>query len=65
MGDLGFEPRTNGLRVRCATVALVTLLGKLLVKLFWQKLIFRKLFLEINTSMISKLMLASISGDFF
>ena len=24
MGDLGFEPRTNGLRVRCATVALVT-----------------------------------------
>ncbi len=24
MGDLGFEPRTSGLRVRCATVALVT-----------------------------------------
>ncbi len=26
MGDLGFEPRTSGLRVRCATVALVTLI---------------------------------------
>jgi hypothetical protein len=25
MGDLGLEPRTNGLRVRCATIALVTL----------------------------------------
>lgn len=24
MGDLGFEPRTSGLRVRCATVAPVT-----------------------------------------
>ena len=25
MGDLGFEPRTNGLRVRCAAIAPVTL----------------------------------------
>lgn len=25
MGDLGFEPRTSGLRVRCAAVAPVTL----------------------------------------
>jgi hypothetical protein len=25
MGDLGFEPRTSGLRVRCATTAPVTL----------------------------------------
>lgn len=25
MGNLGLEPRTNGLRVRCATIALVTL----------------------------------------
>jgi hypothetical protein len=24
MGDLGFEPRTSGLRVRCAAVAPVT-----------------------------------------
>jgi hypothetical protein len=24
MGDLGLEPRTSGLRVRCATIALVT-----------------------------------------
>jgi hypothetical protein len=24
VGDLGFEPRTSGLRVRCATIALVT-----------------------------------------
>ena len=28
MGDLGFEPRTSGLRVRCAAVALVTLAEK-------------------------------------
>ena len=26
MGDLGFEPRTNGLRVRCAAIAPVTLI---------------------------------------
>ncbi len=40
MGDLGFEPRTSGLRVRCATVALVTqavILAQVLAKEYNQR----------------------------
>jgi hypothetical protein len=43
MGDLGFEPRTNGLRVRCATVALVTHWLHILSERLNFRLYFRKI----------------------